>query len=559
MLGNCLGSFGTHKSLSARFNFAFFNTVITKSIIMASNEEQPTTEVKMFGDGDHPLSKVSTHYDVGDKGFLTDTEKQMRGMDSDNLGHLTNAQVSSVVTETLALRETTGRMKTWLGILGVFVVILALSNLGTAFAAAWLAKDTTVNESSGKLLVKDSDTPVMAQSYGQTSTLVLEEESNSYGCMDREDAAKLWAGVLDGTPSALTIQDSSEMDAEADPSVQAFFALVLTTNGATWNDTIACMPVSNDSGDQVCIDFTDHRCDAAHTDRALEVVDHHTRRQLFHAAAQGHRGLATKGGSFALSGNVPVSYYSDGFSDTGTIELGTASEFAILAKSGISTVPTSDIRGDIGVSPISAAAITGFDLTLDSSTDFSTADQVTGSVYAANYGGSTPPKMTTAVSNMETAYTNAAGRTNSNAARKNINGGELGGLTLTPGITTFSTSVTITGNVDLTFATQYDSAGPATPTLAFDTSTDNEDAIFIIQISGDLTVAAGINLVLSEGAQAKNIYWQVSGAIEIGANSHIEGILLAATSVTFLTGSTLNGRILSQTACVLQSATITPP
>jgi hypothetical protein len=551
---------------------------------MASNEEQPKTEEKMFGEADRPLSKVSTQYDVGDKGFLTDTEKQMRGMDSDNLGHLTNAQVSSVVTETLALRETTDRMKTWLGILGVFAVILAISNLGTAFAAAWLAKDTTVNESTGKLLVKDSDTPVMVQSYGQTSSLVL-EESSSYGCMDREEAAKLWTGVLDGTASALTIQESSEMDADVDPSVQAFFALVLTTNGATWNDTMACMPVSNDSGDKVCVDFTDHRCDAGHTDRALEVVDHHTRRQLFHEAAQGHRALAhevkadgtvvthgtlTNMGGVALSGDVSVELYRDSYSNTGTIVLGTAGNFAILAKSGITTVPASIIWGNIGVSPISAAAMTGFSNVMDTTNEWSESGQVrssngttAGQIFAPNYALPTPTDLTTAVLNMGTAFTNAAGRTNPNAARKELGAGILGGdfggpsFPLTAGVYTFTTSVSIKN--DLWFDGKVLKHGTGPGTANAPVYLENRESIFIIQIAGNLKMDANYGVYLRNGAQAQNIFYQISGLVEVGAGAHLEGNLLVATSVTFITLSSLYGRVLSQTAVNLQMATIKVP
>jgi hypothetical protein len=139
--------------------------------IMVSNEQ----ETEMISD--RALSKVSRNYDFGNKGFLTDTEQQMRGLlDSEegNLGHLNNAQVSVIVAETLALREKTGRMKMWLRILGVVVIILGLSHLGTAFAAARLAKkDTTVDESSRPLLGKGSDTPATVQSTGHTANLVL--------------------------------------------------------------------------------------------------------------------------------------------------------------------------------------------------------------------------------------------------------------------------------------------------------------------------------------------------------------------------------------------------
>jgi hypothetical protein len=513
---------------------------------MASNNEK---EVKMFGkDNRAALSKVSTCYDVGDKGFLTDTEKQMRGMDSDNLGHLTNAQVSSVVTETLALREKNDRMKTWIGILGVFVIILALSNLGTAFAAAWLAKDTTVNESTGQLLVKDSDTPVTVRANGQTSTLVL--ESSSYGCMDREEAATLWSGVLDGTASGLTIQGSSQQD--ADPTIASFVAKTLITNGATWNETMACMPISNDNGrgEKVCIDFTDNLCDADRTDRALEVMDHHTRRKLFHAATQGDRDLKEK----RKSDKVKLSMYRDFSDEDGAVDLGFAGNYTIIAKAGISTVPQSMITGNIAVSPIALTAMTGFSLIADASTEFLTSTQIAAGyrAYGANSGGGTPAKLTVAVGAMETAYTNAAGRLNLNPARLNIGGGFVGGdknpggpeNPLTPGVYTFGTGISITG--DLYFNGQVNGR-------------DNTDAVFIIQSAGTLWQASNTNVILSGGANAKNIFWQVAGAVTIMSDAHLKGILLAKTAATFVTGSSLEGRVLAQTRVDLQMATITQP
>jgi len=88
------------------------------------------------------------------------------------------------------------------------------------------------------------------------------------------------------------------------------------------------------------------------------------------------------------------------------VDLGTAGNYAILAKTGISTVPTSVITGDIAVSPIAATAITGFSLVYDPSiTDKSTSDQVTGKVYASTYTTPIPATLIAAVSDLETAYT----------------------------------------------------------------------------------------------------------------------------------------------------------
>lgn len=93
------------------------------------------------------------------------------------------------------------------------------------------------------------------------------------------------------------------------------------------------------------------------------------------------------------------------------VNLGTAGNYVVLAKSGISTVPPAAVTGNLGVSPIDSTAITGFSLILDSTGQFSTSAQVTGNVYAPDYASPTPAHLTTAVLNMEAAYTDAAGRT----------------------------------------------------------------------------------------------------------------------------------------------------
>jgi hypothetical protein len=220
------------------------------------------------------------------------------------------------------------------------------------------------------------------------------------------------------------------------------------------------------------------------------------------------------------------------------VDLGTAGDYAILAKTGISTVPYSVITGDIAVSPIAAGAITGFSLVSALDGKGSTSTQVTGHAYAANYIAPTPTILTTAVSDMETAYTDAAARANTNG--KNLKGGLIGGETLTPGVYTFGTDITI--DADLTL----DGAG-----------------VYIIQTTGDVKLAAGTKVTLLDGdndkATADKIFWQVAGTVTVGAVAQMEGVLLTKTATTFETGSTLNGRILTQTAAVLQSATITAP
>jgi hypothetical protein len=219
------------------------------------------------------------------------------------------------------------------------------------------------------------------------------------------------------------------------------------------------------------------------------------------------------------------------------VDLGSACSYAILAKSGISSVPDSAITGNIAVSPIAATAITGFSLVMDSSGQFSTASQITGKAFAADYGVPTPGLLTTAVLDMEAAYTNASQRPNTDATRKNIGGGIIGGQTLYPGVYTF-TGIGITINSDITLE-------------------GGLNDVFIIQTTGGLTQAANTEVILSGCAQAKNVFWQVAGAVTIATNASMQGILLAKTEATFATGSSLVGSALAQTAVTLDMTTIT--
>ena len=212
------------------------------------------------------------------------------------------------------------------------------------------------------------------------------------------------------------------------------------------------------------------------------------------------------------------------------VNLGNAASFAILTKSGVTNVPTSSIKGDMGVSPIAATAITGFALVADKTNTFSTSTQVIGKIYAANYASPTPANLTTAVANMETAYTDAAGRSLPDFTE--LYAGDLSSKTLKPGLYKWSTGVLINNKVTL-------AGGP--------------NDIFIFQIAGNLTLGSGTNVILSGGAQAKNIFWQVAGGagVEIGTTAHMEGTILAKTAIHLRTGASLNGRALAQTAVTL--------
>ena len=221
-----------------------------------------------------------------------------------------------------------------------------------------------------------------------------------------------------------------------------------------------------------------------------------------------------------------------------TVDLGTAGKFVILSKAGISTTGVTKLSGNIGVSPIAATAITGFGLVLDSSGTFSRSTLVTGKVFAADYSPPTPSTLTTAVSDMQTAYTNAASRAPTSAATTNVGAGSIGGLTLTPGVYKWTSAVVIPTNVTLS---------------------GSSDDVWIFQIAGTLNISPGTKVILQGGAQAKNIFWQVSGATTLGTTSTFNGNILGQTNIALQTGAVLNGRALAQTAVTLDANAVSVP
>lgn len=228
--------------------------------------------------------------------------------------------------------------------------------------------------------------------------------------------------------------------------------------------------------------------------------------------------------------------FTTGTSTTGlaVVDLGAAGNYVILAKTAINNTPTSAITGDIGLSPAAESFITGFALT--DATGYATATQVTGKVYAADQADPTPINLTTAVNNMITAYNDAAGRPTPDFSE--LGTGNIGGLTLAPGLYKWTSTVTLPSSV---------------------TISGGSNDVWIFQISGDLTMSSAVNITLTGGAQAKNIFWQIAGQATIGTTAHFEGIILSMTGITFQTGASINGRALAQTAVILDGNAVTKP
>lgn len=212
------------------------------------------------------------------------------------------------------------------------------------------------------------------------------------------------------------------------------------------------------------------------------------------------------------------------------VNLGVAGNFAILSKTGITDVYKSAITGDIGTSPITGAAL------------LVSCSEVAGTIYTVDAAGPLPCRvtsasmLTTAVSDMQSAYTDAAGRSNPNFL--NLGAGDIGGRTLTPGLYKWTSAVIIPSDITI-------SGGP--------------NDIWIFQIAGTLIMSSAVNITLSGGAQAKNIFWQTAGAVTIGTTSHFEGNILGQTGINLQTGASINGRMLAQTAVTLQMNTVTQP
>lgn len=213
------------------------------------------------------------------------------------------------------------------------------------------------------------------------------------------------------------------------------------------------------------------------------------------------------------------------------VKLGSAGTFALLSKTGITDVYASAITGDVGASPITGAAI-----------GLTCGELAGGILYTVDAAGPLPCSvtaatlLTSAVSDMEAAYTDAAGRVLPDFTE--LGSGEIGGKTLVPGLYKWGTDVSISANVTL-------AGGP--------------NDVWIFQVSGGIRQASATRVTLTGGALARNVFWQSAGAVSIGTTAHFEGVILAKTMVAVKTGASVNGRLLAQTAVTLEKNSITQP
>jgi hypothetical protein len=237
----------------------------------------------------------------------------------------------------------------------------------------------------------------------------------------------------------------------------------------------------------------------------------------------------------SLAANTTWSFTTGGTVSTlATVNLDASGDYVILAKTAINNGSTSAITGDLGLSPAATSYITGLSVT--DATGYATSAQVTGKIYAADMAAPTPINLTTAVNNMITAYNDAAGRPSPDFTE--LATGNIGGKTLTPGLYKWTNTVTVPTSVTI-------AGGP--------------NDVWIFQIAGNLTVSSAVNVTLSGGAQAKNIFWQVAGQVTLGTTAHFEGNILSMTGITLQTGASITGRALAQTAVILDANTVSKP
>jgi hypothetical protein len=236
------------------------------------------------------------------------------------------------------------------------------------------------------------------------------------------------------------------------------------------------------------------------------------------------------GNALAINNQINFTTIAAPVSNLAAVNLGIAGNFAILSKTGITNVSQSAVTGDIGASPITSRSI------------LVSCAEVTGTIYSVDVNSLlpcaviNPGMLTTAISNMETAYTDAAGRANPDFTE--FGAGNIGGKTLTPGLYKWTTGVIIPTDVTI-------SGGP--------------NDVWIFQVAGSLTMSAAMKITLTGGAQAKNIFWVIASSVTIGTTSHFEGNILGQTSINLRTGASINGRTLAQTAVTLQMNTVTKP
>ena len=216
-----------------------------------------------------------------------------------------------------------------------------------------------------------------------------------------------------------------------------------------------------------------------------------------------------------IAGNALASNHVWTFTTSATsssqlsVALGGAGAFAVLAGSTVTSTGATALTGDLGVSP--GSAVTGFP-----------PGTLTGATHAGDATSAT------GMADLTIAYNDAAGRTLGPVTVA----GNLGGLTLPPGLYKSTSSLAISSG-DLTLDAQGDA-----------------NAVFIFQMASTLTTTAGRAVILSGGAKSTNVYWQVGTSATLGTTTTFKGTIMADQSISLNTGATLEGRALARIGAV---------
>lgn len=219
---------------------------------------------------------------------------------------------------------------------------------------------------------------------------------------------------------------------------------------------------------------------------------------------------------FVLCGLIVVAPATSARAGEPAVSLGTAGGYSALGGSSVSNTGASNVSGDVGVSP--GSSITGFPPGV-----------LTGDLHRNDAAAQT------ARNDLQTAYSDAQGRTPTQTLS-----GDIGGLTLTPGVysapaaLSLSTSLILDGNGD-------------------------PGAVFIIQVSAAFSTAASSSVTVTNGAQASRVFWQISGAATLGAGSSFTGTILGLAAVTAGASATVHGRVLTINGALTMSTNAINP
>ena len=243
------------------------------------------------------------------------------------------------------------------------------------------------------------------------------------------------------------------------------------------------------------------------------LVDHNPRRH-------GRRIALSTGAALSLvaAGSLATALFaSPAFAVPSSVDLGSATSYAVIGGSTITNTGPSVITGDLALDP--GSAVTGFP-----------PGTITGATNVSN-----SPSLA-AQGDVTTAFNDAAGRSSTMSISA-----DLAGSTLTPGVYTASSSMALSGTLTLN-------------------GQGNPDAVFIFQAGSTLTTHSGSSVILEDGAQACHVFWEVGSSATIGTTTSLIGTVLALTSISLLTGATVQGRMLARNGAVtLDTNTITVP